>query len=219
MTSFCSSEPEIWKEGNGLFLGITGGIASGKSTVARMLAQKGAVTIDFDGLSRVVVEPEKPAWKKIVAEFGEQILRKDRTLDRKKLSEIVFRDPAQRKRLESFVHPRIYDEFIRRAEEYTARDPRVIIQVIVPLLFEANLKHLFHKVLLVYIPEEMQVERLIQRDALARGAALQILHCQWPIGQKRDLADFIVDNSGSLGETERQVQEIWHKIKAQQSMD
>ncbi len=204
---------EIRGKDNRLLLGVTGGIASGKSTVARMLEELGAPVIDFDALSRFVVEPGKPAWKDIVAYFGEQVLLEDKTLDRKKISEIVFRDPEKRKRLEGFTHPRIYEDFRRLVKEYTQKDPDVIIQVVVPLLIEANLQYLFHKLLLVYIPQEKQIERLMDRDKISREMAQNILTAQLPIDEKKVYADFIVDNSGSLEETKRQVGEVWQKLK------
>jgi dephospho-CoA kinase len=196
-----------------ILLGVTGGVASGKTTVSRMLEELGAKTIDFDLLSRVVVEQEKPAWKEVVAYFGEQVLLEDKTLDRKKLSEIVFRDPEKRKQLESFIHPRIYEEFRHLVQEYAAKDPAVIIQVAVPLLIEVKIQYLFHKILLVYIPAEMQIERLMRRDRISREMALNMLSSQLSIEEKRSYADFIVDNSGPLEETEKQVQEIWEKLK------
>ena len=204
---------EIGGKDNRLLVGVTGGIASGKSTVARMLEELGAPVIDFDALSRSVVEPGKPAWKDIVAYFGEQVLLEDKTLDRKKISEIVFRDPEKRKRLEGFTHPRIYEDFRRLVKEYTQEDPDVIIQVVVPLLIEANLQYLFHKLLLVYIPQEKQIERLMDRDKISREMAQNILTAQLPIDEKKGYADFIVDNSGSLEETKRQVGEVWQKLK------
>lgn len=204
---------EIRGKDNRLLVGVTGGIASGKSTVARMLEELGATVIDFDALSRSVVEPGKPAWKEIVAYFGEQVLLEDKTLDRKKISEIVFRDPEKRKRLEGFTHPRIYEDFRRLVKEYTQKDPEVIIQVVVPLLIEANLQYLFHKLLLVYIPQEKQIERLMDRDKISREMAQNILTAQLPIDEKKGYADFIVDNSGSLEETKRQIGEVWQKLK------
>jgi dephospho-CoA kinase len=129
------------------------------------------------------------------------------------LSEIVFRDPEKRKKLESFIHPRIYEEFRRLVKEYAAKDPEVIIQVGVPLLIEVNLQYLFHKILLVYIPAEMQIERLMERDRISREMAINMLSSQLPIEEKRSYADFIVDNSGSLEETRRQVEEVWKKLK------
>ena len=204
---------EIRGKDNRILLGVTGGIASGKTAVARMLEELGAPIIDFDVLSRVVVEPDKSAWKEIVAYFGEQVLQEDKTLDRKKLSEIVFRDLEKRKKLESFIHPRIFGEFTRLVKEFAAQDPGAIIQAVVPLLYEVNLQYLFHKVLLVYTPEEIQIERLMKRDGISREMAVNILSSQLPLEEKRSYADFIVDNSGSLEETKKQVQEIWEKLK------
>lgn len=196
-----------------ILLGVTGGIASGKSTVARMLEELGAPIIDFDLLSRVVVEPGKPAWQDIVSFFGEQVLLPDQTLDRKKLSEIVFRDMEKRKKLEGFTHPRIHGEFVRLVKEHTARNPAVIIQVVIPLLIEVNLQYLFHKLLLVYIPRESQIQRLMERDGISREMAQSILAAQLPIDEKRAYADYIIDNSGSLEETKKQVEKVWRKLK------
>ncbi len=204
---------EIRGKDNRILLGVTGGIASGKTAVARMLEELGAPIIDFDVLSRVVVEPGKSAWKEVVAYFGEQVLQEDKTLDRKKLSEIVFRDFEKRKKLEGFIHPRIFGEFTRLVKEFAAQDPGAIIQAVVPLLYEVNLQYLFHKILLVYTPEEIQIERLMKRDGISREMAVNILSSQLPLEEKRSYADFIVDNSGSLEETKKQVQEIWEKLK------
>jgi dephospho-CoA kinase len=198
---------------DGLLLGVTGGIASGKTTVARMLEKLGAPVIDFDVLSRVVVEPGKPAWKEIVTYFGEQILQEDKTLNRKALSEMVFRDSEKRRKLESFTHPRIHEEFARRVKQITKADPEAIIQGVVPLLIEANLQSLFHKLMLVYIPEELQIRRLMEREPISRETALQILKSQLPIEEKKRYADYIVDNSGSPEETRRQVEEVWLQLK------
>lgn len=196
-----------------LLLAVTGGIASGKSTVAHMLSKLSVPAIDFDQLSRDVVEPDKPAWREIVGYFGADITLPDGHIDRKKLSRIVFQNPEKRKKLENIVHPWIFVEFLKRLEELTLQGDSKIIQVVVPLLFEANLQHFFHKILLVYIPAEMQIERLINRDQISRDLAIKMLAAQWPIEQKRKLADFLIDNTGSLGETEKQVQEIWETLQ------
>ena len=155
---------------NRLLLGVTGGIATGKTTVANMLQELGAPIIDFDVIARLVVEPDKPAWKEIVAFFGEQILLEDRTIDRKKLSDTVFRDIEKRKKLESFTHPQIAVEFLKQVGEITAADPNAIIQVVVPLLIELNMQYMFHKLLLVYTPRETQIERLVLRDGGLKDA-------------------------------------------------
>jgi len=198
---------------NRLLLGVTGGIATGKSTVVKMLQEKGAELIDFDLLAKKVVEPDKPAWKDIVAYFGEQVLQEDRTLDRKMLSDIVFRDVEKRKKLESFTHPRINGEFLRELGEITAKGPGAIIQVDIPLMIEANLQYLFHKLLVVYVPEEIQIERLMKRDGISREEAAVRLKNQLPIDEKVGYADFVINNQGTLEETREQVDQLWAKLK------
>jgi dephospho-CoA kinase len=198
---------------NRLLLGVTGGIASGKTSVANMLEELGAPVIDFDVLARQVVEPGEPAWKEIVEYFGKQVLQEDDRLDRKKLSQIVFRDLEKRKKLESFTHPRIHGAFVRQVEEIAEKDPDAIIQVVVPLLLELNLQYLFHKVLLVYIPQEKQVDRLAARDGISREEAANMLKAQLPIDEKIGYADFVIHNDQSLEETRKQVADLWLTLK------
>ena len=199
--------------GTALIVGVTGGIASGKSTVSKMLEALGAPIIDYDVIAREIVEPGEPAWKDIVAFFGKQVLKEDGRIDRKKLSDIVFRDPERRKQLESLTHPRIIEEADRQAVEVAGKDPNAIIQAVIPLLYEVNLQHLVHKVLLVYIPREMQIERLMKRDAITREAAESILKAQLPIDEKLGYADYVIHNEGALEETRRQVQQVWEEMQ------
>jgi dephospho-CoA kinase len=196
-----------------LLLGVTGGIATGKSTVVRMLHELGAPVIDFDLLARKVVEPEEPAWKDIVAFFGTQVLLEDRHLDRKKLSDIVFRDLEKRKKLEGFTHPRIQMEFIRQLNEIVERDPEAIIQVDVPLLIELNMQYMFHKILVVYTTKERQIERLTEREKISPEEAVTRLNAQLSIEEKASYADFIIENNGSLEETRKQVHDLWVTLK------
>jgi dephospho-CoA kinase len=198
---------------NRLLLGVTGSIATGKTTVADILEELGARTIDFDVLSRVVVEPDKAAWQDIVAYFGEQVLAADRTLDRAKLREIVFKDLEKKKKLESFQHPRIFEEFIKQVEQYAAEDPAAIIQAVVPLLIEVNMQSLFHHTLMVYASEEAQKKRLMQRDGSSEEMALNMIRSQFSAEEKKGYCDLIVDNSGSLKETRKQVEKIWLELK------
>ena len=198
---------------NRLLLGVTGSIATGKTTVAGMLEELGARTIDFDVLSRVVVEPDKPAWQDIVAFFGEQVLADDRSLDRTKLRKIVFQDLEKKKKLESFQHPRIFEEFIKKVEQYTSEDPDVIIQAVVPLLIEVNMQSLFHNVLMVYASEEEQKKRLMKRDGSTEEMAMNMIRSQLSVEEKKGYCDLIVDNSGSLEETRNQVQKLWKNLK------
>ena len=202
-----------------LLVAVTGGIASGKSAVSKMLEELGAPIIDYDVIAREIVDPGKPAWKDIVACFGEHVLKEDRQIDRKKLSEIVFRDTKKRKQLESFTHPRIIEEAARRADEIAVRNPNAILQVAVPLLVEINIQDKFDKVLVVYVPRETQIERLMKRDGITREAAESILKAQLPIDEKLRYADFVIHNEGTLEETRRQVEQVWKELeKCQKSV-
>ena len=198
---------------NRLLLGVTGSIATGKTTVAGMLEELGARTIDFDLLSRVVVQPDKPAWHDIVAFFGEQVLAADRSLDRTKLREIVFQDLEKKKKLESFQHPRIFEEFIKQVEKYAGEDPNVIIQAVVPLLIEVNMQSFFHNILMVYASEEEQKKRLMKRDGSSEDMVIKMIRSQLSVDEKKGYCDLMVDNSGSLEETRKQVQALWKKLK------
>ncbi|MCP4668533.1 MAG: dephospho-CoA kinase [Deltaproteobacteria bacterium] len=198
---------------NRLLLGVTGGIASGKTTVANMLQELGAPMIDFDVIARQVVEPGKPAWKEIIDYFGKQVLQEDDTLDRKKLSHIVFQDLEKRKKLEGFTHPRIGEAFLKQVDEIATKDPEAVIQVVVPLLLELNLQYQFHKLLVVYIPMELQVERLAERDGISEEEAANMLKSQLPIDEKVGYADFVIHNDGSLEDTRRQVEDLWEELK------
>jgi dephospho-CoA kinase len=200
-----------------LLLAVTGGIATGKSTVTRMFKELGVPVIDFDLIAREVVEPEKPAWQDIVAYFGQQVLLEDNQLDRKKISGIVFSDMEKRKRLEGFTHPRIQTEFIRQLNEIVEKDPEAIILVDVPLLVELNMQYMFHKTLVVFTSRERQIERLLERDGISREEAATRLKAQLPIEEKVGYADFIIDNNGSLEETRQQVQDLLLVLKAIQN--
>ena len=202
-----------WDKLNVLLLGVTGGIASGKTEVANMLEELGAPIIDFDVIARLVVEPGKPAWQEIVDYFGKQVVQEDDSLDRKKLSNIVFRDMEKRKKLESFTHPRISEEFVRQVNEIAEKTPGAIIQVVIPLLIELNLQYKFHKLMVVYIPEELQIERLVERDGISKEEATNILKAQLPIEEKVGYADYVIHNERSLEETRRQVEDLWQTLK------
>lgn len=199
---------------NYLLLGVTGGIATGKSAVAEMLREKGALTIDFDLLAREIQAPGQPAYDEIVAFFGNQVLLGDGTLDRKRLSEIVFSDPEKKVMLERFTHPRIREAFYGCLHRYTVEHPAAIVQAVIPLLIESRMQHLFDRILLVYAPASLQLRRLIQRDRLLEHKAKRIIDSQLDIENKRDHAHFIIDNSGALESTRRQVEALWRRLQA-----
>ncbi|MBU2552062.1 MAG: dephospho-CoA kinase [Proteobacteria bacterium] len=198
---------------NRLLLGVTGGIASGKTTVAKMLEELGAPIVDFDLIARLVVEPGQHAYNQIVEYFGEQVLQEDKTLDRKKLSDIVFRDMEKRKKLESFTHPAIGVEFMRQVNELSAKDPDAIIQVVIPLLIELNMGYMFHKLLLVYTSPEVQNKRLAARDGISEADAAVIMRNQLPIDEKVGYADFVINNEGDPEETRAKVEALWAELK------
>ncbi|MCK5680593.1 dephospho-CoA kinase [bacterium] len=200
-------------DGRRTLLGVTGGIASGKSTVSEMLAELGSPLIDFDLIARQVVEPGTDGLAKIVDYFGRQVLAEDGSLDRKKVSDIVFGDMEKRKKLESFTHPPIYEEFFKQADTIAAKDPEAIIQVAVPLLIELNLQYLFDKILVVHVPDSTQAKRLSQRDNISSDEAANIMKSQLPIDEKLQFADFVVDNTKDLDYTKTQVEKIWNDLQ------
>ena len=217
LSNYVREKYEIIKAENRVLLnGLTGGIASGKSTVARFMKEIGSVVIDFDILARQVVRPEEKAWREIVEYFGEDILLDNREIDRKKISDIVFLDAEKRKILEDFTHPAIGEEFVKEVTRISSSGKTPIIQVVVPLLIEGGMQELFHSVTLVYIPSETQVVRLVERDGISRDKAMNIINAQMPIDEKIRYADFVINNNGTIEQTRFQTQGVWDKLLAMQ---
>ena len=196
-----------------VIIGLTGGIGSGKSSVAEMFKDEGAYVIDFDYLARVVVEPDTPAWRDIVDYFGQEILSPDRTLNRSKLAEIVFSDAQSRKALEGFTHPRIFEKRDTLLKDIKTKDSQAIVIVDVPLLFELSLNKNFDTIILVYVSRDVQIERAIKRDALLKEEVEKRLKAQINIEKKKLLADYIINNEGSLKNTRDQVRKVTHELK------
>ncbi len=194
-------------------IGLTGGIASGKSTVAAILRRLGAAVINADELARDVVQPGTPGWKEIVETFGAEVLQPDHTLDRQKLRKIVFDDPGARKRLEAIIHPRVRALAQQRIQEHAAAGFEIVVYE-VPLLFEGNLQDSLRPVILVAADVSNQKMRLKQRDQLAESEAEKHITAQMSLEEKRRLADYVIENDGSYDDLERQVREVLAKIKA-----
>lgn len=186
-------------------IGLTGGIACGKSTVSALLARRGAILIDADLLAREVVEPGAPALAEVVRVFGDGVLQEDGSLNRKELGRFVFGHEARRKELEAILHPPIRRLMRERMEEFQRLHPDKLVVVDVPLLFESRMEDEFQEVLLVYVDPSVQLERLMARDGLTREEAQQRLNAQIPIEWKKEWADVIIDNGGDLEDTEKQV--------------
>lgn len=191
-------------------IGLTGGIGTGKSTVARMLVAHGAALIDADVLAREAVEPGTPALAEIAAEFGPRVIRADGTLDRAALGAIAFADPERRRRLEQITHPRV-GALMQERIMAALSGPAPLVVVDVPLLFEGSRQGLFEGVLVVYAPPQAQLQRLVERDGWNAEEARQRVESQMPVEEKRRLATWVIDNSGSVEDTQRQVDAWWRQ--------
>jgi dephospho-CoA kinase len=189
-------------------IGVTGGIATGKSTVDRMLEARGAVVIDADELAREVVLAGEPALDEVATRFGRELILPDGTLDRARLGGIVFADPEARRDLERITHPRILELMQERVAAALA-GPAPLVAVDIPLLFENAREGMFEGVLLVYAPREVQLRRLHERNGLDETAALQRLGAQLPIDEKRERATWVIENTDGLEATQRAVDRWW----------
>jgi dephospho-CoA kinase len=191
-------------------IGLTGGIGSGKSTVATMLRELGAVVVDADEASHAVYEPGTPGFEAVVSEFGDYYVS-DGRIDRQRLGELIFKDAASRRRLNAIVHPLVRDWMAARTTEAVEQGANVVIQD-VPLLFENGLEPLFSSVVLVYVPEEMQVERLVHGRGFTPERAHAVIATQVPIEEKRRRAHIVIDNSGTPEQTRVQVEQLWARL-------
>lgn len=192
-------------------IGLTGGIACGKTTVASSLVRRGALLIDADLLAREVVEPGSPILEQVTSHFGQGILHPDGSLNRKALGEKVFRDKASRKLLESILHPAIRLLMEERMNCYEKEYPDKLIVAVVPLLYESGFDGMFAEVMVVYVPQNVQLERLMERDKLTEEQALSRIRAQMSIEEKKKRADILIENQGDLLETERQLDEFWKR--------
>lgn len=195
-----------------MIVGLTGGIAAGKSTVSKMFKDLGAYLIDFDELAREVVKPGKRAWQKIVEYFGNDILNEDLTLNRQKLGELVFHDPKKLRKLNEIVHPEVFREDQKITDEILSKNPRALIIKDIPLLTEAGAQKLVEKIIVVYASSQTQLERMIERGFNEEEARARI-DAQAPLEEKLKYADFIIYNDGPLEDTRKQVAEIYLKLR------
>lgn len=195
-----------------LKIALTGGPGSGKSTVARMFRELGAEVIDADEVAHAVVAQGTTAWEELRREFGPDYFREDGSLDRAKLSRLVFRDTEARQKLNAIVHPQVTREIAHRLENLGARGVKLVM-VEVPLLFEAGLEKNYDLVIVVDAGEEEQMARLTARDGRPAQEAAGIIQAQWPLSAKKAQADFVVNNRNSLEETRGQVKKLWQQLK------
>jgi dephospho-CoA kinase len=191
-----------------LLVGLTGSIATGKSTVSSMFEALGCVILDADILAREVVAPGEPALAKIVEEFGRDVLLPDGTLDRKKLGAVIFGDPARRKRLEEITHPAIRDRFLRHLADLEARGFEGLVLWDAPVMIETGGHKAMEKLVVVATDEATQAARLRARDTIDAVEAERKIRSQMPVADKAKLADYVIDNTGDRAATEARVREV-----------
>lgn len=194
-----------------MIMGLTGGIASGKSTVSAMFVNRGAGLVDADVIAREVMLPGSGVLEAAVQQFGNEILQPDGTLNRARLGEIVFRDPVAREQLNAITHPAIRQETNRQMHSLESAGSRLVI-VDIPLLYESGLETMFEQIIVVYVPRSMQLTRLMERNSLTLEQAEGRLKAQMDIELKRRRADVVIDNSGGLAGTEQQVALLWDRL-------
>jgi dephospho-CoA kinase len=196
-----------------LIAGLTGSIATGKSTVSAILKDLGAFIVDADKIARDVVSPGMKAWEEIVRVFGKDVLQKTGEIDRESLARIVFNDSVMRGKLEEIIHPevmRVIDEEIRSIKSNSSN---AVLILDVPLLIEVGMHKGMSEVIVVYCPEDMQIMRLMLRDNISREEALTKVRAQMPIEEKRRLATLLIDNSSSVDETRKQVEDAYDRLR------
>lgn len=200
-----------------LIVGLTGGIASGKTFVSRILRDLGAHVIDADRIVHELLAPGQDANREVIGHFGKAIGFTDGSIDRRKLGNIVFNDPAERAWLNSLLHPRVFDVYHAQAKQIAGRDPRAVIVLDAALLVETGYYRKMEKLIVVYADPADQISRLTERDRFTREQAQARIESQMPLTEKKNYADYVIDNSGSREATERQVREVFEKLRKEAS--
>lgn len=195
-----------------LIIGLTGGIASGKSTVSNMLKELNIPVIDADLESRYAVEPGEEAYDQIIDHFGKSILLDDGSINRAKLGEIIFNNEEERMVLNSIVHPAVRKRMAMKQEEAEKQGESIII-LDIPLLFESKLTNTVDKILLVYVEEEVQLNRLMKRNGYTKEEAQARIQSQMPLKEKKKLADYVINNNGSIEQTKEQLMKTLQDLR------
>ncbi len=200
--------------------GLTGGIASGKSTVAAILAEAGAHIIDADLIAKQVVEPGRPAWQEVCDLFGREILAPDEQIDRDRLGQIVFENADLRHKLELIIHPRVSEQMNARLQQIAQASPDAVVIMDIPLLFETGMTDGLSDLIVVYTTEKIQKRRLMQRNGLNDHEAQVRIDAQMPLTEKAKRGTMIIDNSGSVEHTRNQTLAIYQELlrKAQTAL-
>ncbi|WEV40944.1 dephospho-CoA kinase [Lactobacillus sp. ESL0681] len=195
-----------------IVLGLTGGIASGKSTADAFFQTKGVPVIDSDRISHDILNIGQEGYQRVSAQFGPEYLNSDQTINRRKLGQLVFNDKQQLAKLNKLTHPLIFQTIAAKITHHKqANVPLIVVDV--PLLFEANGQSYCDQTLLIALPESLQLERLMQRDQLTRSAALARINSQMPLAQKVQLADYVIENTGTVAELNAKLAQLMFKLK------
>ncbi len=193
-------------------IGLTGGIASGKSTASRTLRKLGTIIIDADEVARCTVETGSPAWHDIVEFFSRDILNPDNSINREKLGLRVFAHPDYLKKLNEMTHPRIMEEIKRRLKLAAQEHPEGVLVLEVPLLYETHMEVLCDMVWVVWVDLDTQINRLMQRDGISREDAMRRIQSQMPLDEKAQRADLTIDNTGSLDKIRQFINDNYYRI-------
>jgi dephospho-CoA kinase len=196
-----------------LIVGLTGGVASGKTAVSQVFKEEGAYIIDADQIARELVQPHQLSWNELIRAFGQEILQEDGSIHRKKLADKVFADPKERKLLNQVLHPRIKEEMDRRTREIEQKDPEAIVVIDAALLVELGDHQGMDRVIVVTSTERQQIQRLKDRDGADQEEARKILSSQMAPEEKLKVADFVIRNEGSLNEVRRRAKEVFQELK------
>ncbi len=196
-----------------LKVGLTGGIGTGKSHVAKIFIELGCYVFDADKIARQVVEPGEVGFEKVVAEFGKEILAEDGTIDRAKLGQIVFSSPEKREKLNQILHPIIIDKQDSLISETIKQDPNAIVIIDAALMIETGSYKRFDKLIVVYCDRESQIERVMKRNNLPRNEVESRINSQMPSDEKRKYADMEIDTSGTFEETDIKVKAVYQELK------
>jgi len=193
-------------------VGLTGGIASGKSTVASIFKNLGIAIVDADSIAKKAVEPNSKALKRLIETFGKQIVGHCGKLNRAALRNIMISDANCKRHIEEIIHPDVMELSLKEISKIRSKGVRFLIFEI-PLLYETGLENMFSPIIVVYCPKYIQLERVIKRDKITKNQASAIIHAQLDIEQKKKLADFIIDNSTSIDKLQNQVYNIYIELK------
>ena len=196
-----------------LLAGLTGGMGSGKSTVGKLFQSRGAYVLDADEICRSLVEPGKPAWQETVDLLGNEVLRDDQTLDRRKVADIVFNDPEKKKALESILHPRVMEEEQAIYKDIMKDDPGALVIIDAALLIESENYRQVDKVIVIACDIEIQIRRIMANNTFSREDAQRRLQQQMPLEEKVKFADYVLHNDSGLSELEEKVEALFHQLK------